>query len=139
MSLGSAIRSLRKKKGWTQEQLSAYASVGRSYISMLENDVRPNVSARILARLSSALGVTTDYLMQQAGTLPSPEEIYDPLLQEIITHWRHLPSWKRQDLAMQAGLIFEQEQAERLRREGVPHEEEKVGEREQETAHAGPG
>ena len=129
MSLGSAIRSLRKKKGWTQEQLSAYADVGRSYISMLENDERPNVSARILARIARALGVTTDYLMEQAGTLPPPEETYDYLLQEIITRWRYLPQWKREDLVMQAGLIFEQEQAEKLHRRGVPHEEEKVGER----------
>lgn len=138
MSLGTAIRSLRKERGWTQEQLSAYANVGRSYISMLENDERPNVSARIIARIASALGVSIDYLMRQAGSLPSPEAS-DPLLEEIIARWPQMPDWKKRDLALQAAVIFEQEQEERLRRKGVPHEEKWDEEREERPAQPGSG
>ncbi len=140
MSLGTTIRELRQQKGWTQTQLATHAGVGRSYISMLENDERPNVSARIVDRLATALGVTSDYLMRRAGNPFLSGDLSkngrDPLLEEIIARWEHLPDWKKRDLKIQAASIYEEEQRERLRRKGVLHEKEDEKER---SAQAGPG
>ncbi len=136
MSLGATIRSLREQKGWTQAKLAAYAGIARSYISMLENDERPNVSARIVNRLAAALGVTSDYLLRRADNPSSLQNGRDPLLEEIIARWDHLPDWKKRDLTKQAAMIYEEEQKEKLRRKGVLHEDEAEKER---SAQAGPG
>lgn len=146
MSLGAAIRELRNRRGWTQTQLALLAGVARSYISMLENDERPNVSARILGRLAAALGVTSDYILRRADHPSWSEGLSkngrDPLLEEILARWDHLPDWKKRDLIMQAAMIYEEEQKEKLRRKDVLHENEHENEDEDEkerSTQAGPG
>jgi transcriptional regulator with XRE-family HTH domain len=134
MSLGAMIRFLRKQKGWTQDQLAARAGIGRSYISMLENDERPNVSARIVDRLAGALGVTSDYLLRRADNPSSPKNGRDLLLEEIIARWDHLPEWKKRDLTRQAAMIYEEEHKDKLHRKGILHEDEK-----ERSTQAGPG
>ena len=52
------IRSLRKAKGWTQEQLAAKANMSRSQLAMIEKETRTANTLRLNA-IAKALGVTT--------------------------------------------------------------------------------
>lgn len=61
--LGTKIRDLRKEKGYTLEKLAELTESSKSYIWELENKDPPRPSADKVARIASALGVTTDYLV----------------------------------------------------------------------------
>lgn len=60
--LGRNVRSYRKAKGMTQEQLALDAGMERSYVSDLERGMR-NPSVRALGRLADALGVEPSSLL----------------------------------------------------------------------------
>jgi transcriptional regulator with XRE-family HTH domain len=62
-ALGDKIRELRKKKGYTLEKLAELTESSKSYIWELENKNPPRPSADKVARIASALGVTSDYLV----------------------------------------------------------------------------
>ena len=55
-SLAAVLRSLRKTKGWSQDQLAERAFMHRSYVADLERASR-NPSVRTLVKLADALGV----------------------------------------------------------------------------------
>lgn len=61
-ALGSRVRDLRLKKGWTQEQLADGARVTRVFIVAVEGG-KQNVSMDIVIRLANALGVSPEGLM----------------------------------------------------------------------------
>ncbi len=61
--IGARVRSIRKSKGLTQEQLADLASTSHSYIGDLERGER-NVTLQSLQRISDALGVTFFELFQ---------------------------------------------------------------------------
>lgn len=61
-SLGEKIRELRLKKGLSLEKLGELTDTSKSYIWELENRKSANPTADKLAKISYALGVTTDYL-----------------------------------------------------------------------------
>ena len=54
--LGENVRTLRKEKGLSQEELAFQAGMKRSYLSDLERGTR-NPSVRALGRLAEALQV----------------------------------------------------------------------------------
>jgi transcriptional regulator with XRE-family HTH domain len=62
-TLGDRIRELRKKKGFTLDELAAKAESSKSYIWELENKDPPRPSGEKLALIAVALDVTTDYLL----------------------------------------------------------------------------
>jgi transcriptional regulator with XRE-family HTH domain len=62
-TLGDRIRELRKKKGFTLDELAAKAESSKSYIWELENKDPPRPSGEKLALIAAALDVTTDYLL----------------------------------------------------------------------------
>lgn len=62
-SLGERLRELRKKKGYTLEQLAERSESSKSYIWELENKDPPRPSGEKLALIAAALDVTTDYLL----------------------------------------------------------------------------
>ena len=62
-SLGEKIRDLRKKKGYTLDELAAKSESSKSYIWELENKDPPRPSGEKLALIAAALDVTTDYLL----------------------------------------------------------------------------
>jgi transcriptional regulator with XRE-family HTH domain len=64
-SLGDKIRELRKKKGYTLEKLAELTESSKSYIWELENKNPPRPSGDKIARIASALGVTSDYLLDR--------------------------------------------------------------------------
>jgi methanogenic corrinoid protein MtbC1/DNA-binding XRE family transcriptional regulator len=67
-ALGRRVRSLRSKRGWTQEQLAEGARVTRVCIVAVEGG-KQNVSLDIVIRLANALGVSPETLMA-GGTEP---------------------------------------------------------------------
>lgn len=85
-ALARRIRELRQARGWTQQDLSDESGLSRSYISRLEmGDIALPSSDRLRA-LASALGTTTDDLLQAAGFIDVPGDT--SLLPEIKTYLR---------------------------------------------------
>jgi transcriptional regulator with XRE-family HTH domain len=71
-ALARRIRDLRQVLGWTQQDLSDQSGLSRSYISRLEmGDIALPSSDRLRA-LATALGTTTDDLLQAAGFIDVP-------------------------------------------------------------------
>ena len=62
-SLGDRIRDLRKKKGFTLDELAARSDSSKSYVWELENKNPPRPSGEKLALIAAALDVTPDYLL----------------------------------------------------------------------------
>lgn len=60
--LGENIRTLRLKKGLTQEQLAEKCGLHRTYIGAIERGDR-NVSLKNIIIISNALSVSPDYLL----------------------------------------------------------------------------
>ena len=61
--MGERIRSLRKEKGYTLEQLAQATGSSKSYIWELENKAPPRPSAEKLGRVAEVLGTTIDALI----------------------------------------------------------------------------
>jgi transcriptional regulator with XRE-family HTH domain len=59
--LAERIKSLRRAKDWSQEQLAERASIQRSYLADLERGHR-NPSVRTLVKVANALGVAVQAL-----------------------------------------------------------------------------
>lgn len=62
-TLGERIRELRKKKGYTLDQLAEQSKSSKSYIWELENKDPPRPSGEKLALIAAALDVTADFLL----------------------------------------------------------------------------
>lgn len=60
------IRSLRKAKGLTQEQLAEMAGVSRSQLSEIESETKPANTLR-LGSIARALGVQIDQLFEEGS------------------------------------------------------------------------
>jgi transcriptional regulator with XRE-family HTH domain len=67
--LGNKIKTLRKQKGLSLEKLGELTETSKSYIWELENRNSCNPTADKLAKISQALGVTTDYLTNDNAEL----------------------------------------------------------------------
>lgn len=59
---GSRVRDLRVSHGWTREKLSEAADISVQFLSDLETG-KKGMSALTLKKLSSALCVTSDYIL----------------------------------------------------------------------------
>ena len=74
ISLGDRIRDLRKKKGFTLDELAAHSDSSKSYIWELENKNPPRPSGEKLALIAAALDVTPDYLLGVDAHVESAED-----------------------------------------------------------------
>lgn len=63
--LGLAVRSLRAKKGYSQEGFAYAAGINRTYMGDIERGER-NPSLKNLVRISNALGVPLSELVSEA-------------------------------------------------------------------------
>lgn len=70
MSIGKTITRLREQRGWTQGQLAVRTGIAATYIGRIEHDVHQTINARNLGKFAVALGVSTDYMMVEAGWIP---------------------------------------------------------------------
>ena len=73
-SLGEKIRELRKKKGYTLDQLAERSESSKSYVWELENKDPPRPSGEKLALIAEALDVTPDYLLGLDTEVESAED-----------------------------------------------------------------
>ncbi len=64
---GQALRKFRKQKGKTQAGLAEGANCSEHYISDLENGKKSNPSADVLMRISDALEVPFETLLDFHG------------------------------------------------------------------------
>jgi transcriptional regulator with XRE-family HTH domain len=70
-ALGNKIRKLRHSKRMTLDQLAEVAKSSKSYIWELENrEVRPQPSAEKIFAIAGALGVTPEFLLEDAQSEP---------------------------------------------------------------------
>ncbi len=58
------LRTWRRARGLTQEELAKKAGVTKFYISQLETGIRDNPSLPVLRRLAKALGVSAGELLE---------------------------------------------------------------------------
>lgn len=65
LSLGKAIRRIRRSKDISQEKLALLAEVDRSYVGRVERGDN-NVAILTLSKLAQALDITLAKLMQEA-------------------------------------------------------------------------
>ncbi|AQS10614.1 HTH-type transcriptional regulator Xre [Clostridium saccharobutylicum] len=72
--LGDKIKILRKKKGLTQQELSAAIGVSRSTIGMIEKNLQ-GTGKETLMKLADFFGVTVDYLLSDNEQTENNEEI----------------------------------------------------------------
>ncbi len=72
---GGAIRRLRRARGLTMRQLATAAEVDHAVVSRLERQVQSDVSARALAKLALALGVSVDAVLTETFRASAPPPI----------------------------------------------------------------
>jgi transcriptional regulator with XRE-family HTH domain len=68
-TFGKRVRTLRKERGWTQEELAEAADLHENYVSRLETgEQEPGLF--VVLRLCAAFEVTVDELLQSLTRLP---------------------------------------------------------------------
>jgi transcriptional regulator with XRE-family HTH domain len=82
VSAGVRIRQLRETKGLTQKELAEHAGVSVGFLSELEHGKR-NPSGRVLLRIATALGTTTDFILRGGEPQPPPRRAPAPIPPEL--------------------------------------------------------
>ncbi len=72
VDFGRRLRTLRRERGLSQEELANLAGLDRTYISSCEAG-RRNVTLRTITRLAAALGVDADVLIKPAAECVAEE------------------------------------------------------------------
>lgn len=84
-SLGAKIRELRKQKKLSLDQLAELTDSSKSYMWELENKDDPKPSAEKVARIASALDVTTEFLLSDSVTTPDEQVIDEAFFRKYKT------------------------------------------------------
>jgi transcriptional regulator with XRE-family HTH domain len=63
--VAAAVRRLRQRRGWSQEELGARAALHRTYIGAIER-CEENVTLQTIDKLAKALGVLPVALFRRA-------------------------------------------------------------------------
>lgn len=105
MTLGQAIRAIRRAEGLSQKELAEASGIDQSYLSMIESDQRRNPGVRIISRLARALQVSIDELAAHAGFLPQRQPP-DPLSERALRIFRQLPRWRQEDVVAHLELYL---------------------------------
>ncbi len=105
MTLGQAIRAIRREAGLSQKEVAEAAGIDQSYMSMIESGQRRNPGTRIIARLAQVLQVSIDELAAHAGYLPRPQPA-NPLSERVLRLFRQLPRWRQEDVVAQLELYL---------------------------------
>lgn len=76
-TLGDKLRTLRKDKGLTLEQLAEKTDSSKGYIWELENRDLKKPSAEKLLKIAIELGVTTEFLLNENKNAPDEAVMRD--------------------------------------------------------------
>lgn len=87
-AVGSAIRSLRRERGLSQEALADLANIDRSYMSSVERGLR-NISVLNIARIAQALNVPLRDLIapREMPRPPINTPVIEALPEPIPSEW----------------------------------------------------
>jgi transcriptional regulator with XRE-family HTH domain len=94
--VGQALRLVRRRRGWSQDQLAVRAGTSQGLISMIERGHMDTVSLRILRRVAAALDVRIDLNARwRAGDLDRLLNARHSELHELVARWfaEQLPDW----------------------------------------------
>jgi transcriptional regulator with XRE-family HTH domain len=83
--LGDKIRELRKQKKLSLDQLAELTDSSKSYMWELENKDDPKPSAEKVARIATALDVTTEFLLSDSVTTPDEQVIDEAFFRKYKT------------------------------------------------------
>jgi transcriptional regulator with XRE-family HTH domain len=64
--LGKKIRELRKRKGWSQEELADKCRIGRAHMSLIERG-QQNLTLATLSAICTQLDVTMSAILKGIG------------------------------------------------------------------------
>lgn len=70
---GERVRRLRRRKGWTQEELAERAEIDRRYVGRLETGEVDDPEPDTVKKLAKALEVPASYFSELLGWVPSDE------------------------------------------------------------------
>lgn len=73
--LGEKIRTLRKEKRMTLDDLAGLADMSKSYLWELENRESPRPSAEKVLALANALSTHVSFFLDDASEKPSPSHL----------------------------------------------------------------
>jgi transcriptional regulator with XRE-family HTH domain len=73
--LGDKIKELRKQRGLTLDKLAGAANLSKSYLWELENRESQRPSAEKLSAIADALGVSTEYFLEDDIRAPAEKHI----------------------------------------------------------------
>lgn len=65
---GKRLQFLRKKKGWSQEDLALVCDINKNYISDLERGAR-NPTLKIIEKISQGLRISLEELFRGLGNI----------------------------------------------------------------------
>jgi transcriptional regulator with XRE-family HTH domain len=113
MSLAERVKEARKRMGWNQKQLADASGISQATISRLEAGRVRELKSEALKQLAAALGVTVDYLVDQAVQLTFSDAVQaDPTVQAIFRGYEKLSATNRQLLKNFVQMLEEREQTE---------------------------
>ena len=96
MNLGAPIQKLRRRRGWTQDELAHQAGTTAANISRIESD-RHRPSAELLGSIAYVLGLKVSELVAMAEVpgRPAPGQEFDPDEEAVIACFRKMPAEQR--------------------------------------------
>ena len=88
-TIGSRVRALRKKRGFTQAALAARVGITQGTLSLIETDQTEVPAGTTVANLCRVLLTTPDFLIAGGG---DPDSIESAMQEhELVFLWRSLP------------------------------------------------
>jgi len=94
--LGTALRLVRRRRGWAQAELALRAGCSQGLVSMLERGHLETVSLRALRRVAAVLDIRIDVRARwRAGDLDRLLNARHSELHELVARWfaAELPEW----------------------------------------------
>jgi transcriptional regulator with XRE-family HTH domain len=94
-SLAERLKEARKRKGWTQSNLSAEAHVSQGVVSRYENGERGVTSggdASVLSRMAAALEIRLDWLIKGEGPMVAEQGRVESRPAHVLG--RDMPGWE---------------------------------------------
>ncbi|KHD35175.1 hypothetical protein NL50_14875 [Clostridium acetobutylicum] len=90
--IGDNIKKIREKKGISKQELADNAGYSFAYISMLENNKRPNPSIKTIDKIAKALRVSVEEVMNTTNEKSIDtidKNINDSGINTIAAHYEH--------------------------------------------------
>ena len=75
--LGKRVKSLREMRGFSQSQLAKQTGIKQPTLSRLEGGIAKEMRSDAVARLASALGVTSDFLLGKTDKIRAEDVLRD--------------------------------------------------------------